>query len=184
MSEPKKPESYPEIAGKKTHDKINELVPGLLSGPKKDEQEQYAGFLDEYDSVFQKLRNIAEERDVDGLSKAQIELDPAGNEPKAKIEEAMGVAFGNLPEVFEGFREMLRRTPNNSFVQNIESLEQLKFALKDLLDYFAELQENLKTDNAELMSAISIAGEKTDELMMRVTGVVDSMEELLSRSRG
>lgn len=160
------------------------MVPGLLSGPEKEEQKKYVGYLGEYDSIFQKLRNVAEEREVDGLSRAQIEVDPEGNETKSKIEEAMEAAFESLPEVFEEFRESLRRMPSNSIAENIESLEQLKFALKDLLDYFAELQEKIKTDNAELMSAISNAGEKTDELMMRVTGVMDSMEEYLARSRG
>jgi hypothetical protein len=180
----KNPDFHPEIAGKNTHDKINELVPDLLSGLEKNEQGQYTSFLDEYDSIFKKLRNVAEERQVDGLSKAQIEMDPRGKEPKAKIEEAMVVAFGNLPEVFEEFRKSLLIVPGNSFEQNLESLTQLKEALENLLGFFDYHKTKFKTDNAELALAIGKAHAEVQKLNKRVISSIDSMNELLSLSLG
>jgi len=145
---------------------------------------QYTEVLEDYGNLLIKLRNVAQERGVEGFRTVQIELDDGENASKAEIEETMLHAFKNFPVILEGFRESLSRMPGNSIRENLESLDQLKRTLVGLQEFFGDLQEKLKTDNVELISAISEADSGTQELINRTTGIIDLEEEILARCRG
>jgi len=143
-------------------------------------KKKYLDSVEVYGTLLHKIRGVAEDRDVEGLRTVQIELDNGENATESEVEEAMLRAFRNLPAIFEELGESLLKIPGNSYRGNIENLEELKIFLQALHEFFAHLQEELDTDNPELISAIVVVQNELPELQSRIVRMIDGMEELLA----
>lgn len=157
-------------------------ISNILIGP---ESEEYSVFLEQYGQLMRHIQNIGEERGAGDIKKGFVELDDADHAQKEEIEKAMLSAFRNLPEVFEELRLSLINAPSNRISDNVENLEELKRALEGLYEILGELAKNSKTNNKELISAISNVQDGVEELSGRTSRMIAGFEDLLAlASRG